>query len=78
MEIKMSDPKPLEEKIDELLAICAAISAFVCEIPDAKAVEMPKIKAALQANKTLTENQIKLAIEAAREMKHAVQGKAEH
>jgi hypothetical protein len=74
----MSDPKSIEEKIDELLAVCAAITAFVCEIPDAKAVEMPKIKAALQANKSLTEDQRKLAIEAAREMKHAVQGKDEH
>ena len=74
----MSDPKSFEEKIDEVLAICAAISAFVCEIPEAKSVEMPKVKAAIQANKALTEEQKKLAIDAAREMKHAVQAKGEH
>jgi hypothetical protein len=50
----------------------------VCQIPDAKSVEMPKIKGSLQANKSLTENQLKLAIDAAREMKHAVQGDADH
>jgi hypothetical protein len=78
VEKKMSDPKSFEEKIDEVLAICAAISAFVCEIPEAKSVEMPKVKAAIQANKALTEEQKKLAIDAAREMKHAVQAKGEH
>ncbi len=74
----MSDQKPLEDKIDELLAICAAISAFVCEIPEAKLVEMPKLKAILSAHTGLTEHQKKLAIDAAREMKHAVQAKAGH
>jgi len=74
----MSELKPLEDKIDELLAICAAISAFVCEIPEAKLVEMPKLKAVLSAHAGLTEHQKKLAIDAAREMKHAVQAKAGH
>lgn len=74
----MSDTKSIEEKLDEVLAVCAAITAFVCQIPDAKSVEMPKIKGALQANKSLTENQLKLAIDAAREMKHAVQGDGAH
>jgi hypothetical protein len=74
MEGMMSD-KSLEEKIEELYAITAAITAFVTEIPDAAHVEMPKIKAAIQANKALTENQKKIATDAAREIKHAVQAK---
>jgi hypothetical protein len=74
----MSDQKPLEDKTDELLAICAAISAFVCEMPEAKLVEMPKLKAILSAHTGLTEHQKKLAIDAAREMKHAVQARAGH
>ncbi|WP_034995332.1 hypothetical protein [Beijerinckia mobilis] len=71
----MSEPKSIDDKLDELLAAIAALTAFVSEIPDAKHVEMPKIKAALQANKALTDTQIKLAIDAAREIKHAVQAK---
>ncbi|WP_156964464.1 hypothetical protein [Methylocapsa aurea] len=74
----MSDPKPLEEKIDELHAIIAALTAFIAEIPDAKHVEMPKLKAAIGENKSLTEAQKKVAIDAARELKHAVQAKGEH
>ncbi|HYP57650.1 MAG TPA: hypothetical protein VEQ35_05130 [Beijerinckia sp.] len=73
----MSDSKPLEEKLDELVAAIAAVTAFVVEIPEAKLVEMPKLKASIQANKILTENQKKLAIDAAREIKHAVQAKAD-
>jgi hypothetical protein len=72
----MSDAKTLEEKIDELIAVTAAITAFVCEIPDAAHVEMPKIKAAIQANAALSEQQKKLATDAARDMKHAVQAKS--
>lgn len=74
----MPEPKSLEEKIDELHAIVAALTAFIAEIPDAKNVEMPKLKAAIGDSKTLTEAQKKLAIEAARELKHAVQAKAGH
>jgi len=74
----MSDPKPLEDKIDELYAIIAALTAFIAEIPDAKNVEMPKLKAAIGENKSLTEAQKKTAIDAARELKHAVQAKGEH
>jgi len=74
----MADEKSLEEKVDELYAICAAISAFVTEIPDAAHVEMPKIKAALAANKALSDKQREAATAAARELKHAVQAKGEH
>jgi hypothetical protein len=74
----MSEPKPLEEKIDELTAVVAALTAFIAEIPDAKHVEMPKLKAAIGESKTLTEAQKKTAIDAARELKHAVQAKAGH
>ncbi|WP_148210596.1 hypothetical protein [Beijerinckia indica] len=71
----MSDTKSIEEKLDALVASLAALTAFVSEIPDAVHVEMPKLKAALQGNKALSETQIKLAIDAAREIKHAVQAK---
>jgi hypothetical protein len=74
----MSEQKALEDKIDELSAIIAALTAFIAEIPDAKHVEMPKLKAAIGENKTLTEAQKKIAIDAARELKHAVQAKADH
>lgn len=74
----MSEQKSLEEKIDELRAIIAALTAFVAEIPDSKHVEMPKLKAAIGADKTLSEAQKKVAIDAARELKHAVQAKADH
>lgn len=74
----MSDQKTLEEKIDELYAIVAALSAFIAEIPDAKHVEMPKLKAAIGENKALTESQKKSAIDAARDLKHAVQAKTGH
>jgi hypothetical protein len=73
----MSDTKSLEEKIDQLVGMCAALTAFVCELPEAKTVEMPKMKAAIAANKALTEAQAKLAVDAAREMKHTVQAKHE-
>jgi hypothetical protein len=43
----MSDAKSLEEKIDQLIGMCAALTAFVCELPEAKTVEMPKMKAAI-------------------------------
>jgi hypothetical protein len=71
----MSDTKSLEEKIDQLMGMCAALSAFVCELPEAKTVEMPKMKAAIAANKALTEAQAKFAVDAARELKHTVQAK---
>jgi peptidoglycan hydrolase CwlO-like protein len=74
----MADAKSLEEKIDELTAVVAALSAFIAEIPDAKHVEMPKLKAAINESKTLSEAQKKVAIDAARELKHAVQAKADH
>jgi len=74
----MSEPKSLEEKIDELTAVIAALTAFIAEIPDSKHVEMPKLKAAIGADKALSEAQKKVAIDAARELKHAVQGKADH
>jgi hypothetical protein len=74
----MSDQKPLEEKIDDLVAVVAALTAFIAEIPDAKNVEMPKLKAAIGENKSLSEAQKKTAIDAARELKHAVQAKGEH
>jgi hypothetical protein len=73
----MSDTKSLEEKIDQLMGMCAALSAFVCELPEAKTVEMPKMKAAIAANKALTEAQAKFAVDAAREMKHTVQARHE-
>jgi hypothetical protein len=73
----MSDTKSLEEKIDQLVGMCAALTAFVCELPEAKTVEMPKMKATIAANKALTEAQAKLAVDAAREMKHAVAAKHE-
>jgi hypothetical protein len=75
METKMSDPKTLEEKIDELAAVVAALAAFIAEIPDAKHVEMPKLKAAIGDHKGLSEAQKKTAIDAARDLKHAVQAK---
>lgn len=71
----MSDPKTLEEKIDELTAVVAALTAFIAEIPDSKHVEMPKLKAAIGENKSLSEAQKKTATDAARELKHAVQAK---
>lgn len=71
----MSEEKSVQQQIEELHAICAAVTAFVTEIPEAKLVEMPKIKAAIQANKVLSEAQKKIAIDAAREIKHAVQAK---
>jgi hypothetical protein len=71
----MTDTKSLEEKIDQLMGMCAALSAFVCELPEAKAVEMPKMKAAIAANKALTEAQARFAVDAARELKHTVQAK---
>lgn len=74
----MSDPKPINEKVDELYAIIAALTAFIAEIPEAKLVEMPKLKAAIGENKSLSEAQKKAAIDAARDLKHAVQAKAEH
>jgi len=74
----MSAEKSPEEKIDELAAIVAALTAFIAEIPDAKHVEMPKLKAAIGESKTLSEAQKKIAIDAARELKHAVQAKADH
>jgi hypothetical protein len=74
----MADGKSLEEKIDELHAIVAALTAFIAEIPDSKHVEMPKLKAAIGENKALSEAQKKIAIDAARELKHAVQAKADH
>ncbi len=74
----MSEQKSLEEKIDDLTAVIAALTAFIAEIPDSKHVEMPKLKAAIGDSKTLSEAQKKVAIDAARELKHAVQGKADH
>jgi hypothetical protein len=73
----MSDTKSLEEKIDQLMGMCAALTAFVCELPEAKTVEMPKMKATIAANKTLSEAQATFAVDAAREMKHAVAAKHE-
>jgi|GEM_PF-2309392 hypothetical protein len=69
--------KSLEEKIDELFGICAALTAFVTELPNATAVEMPKMKAAIAANKALSEAQAKFAVDAARELKHAAAEKHE-
>lgn len=74
----MPEQKPLEEKVDELYAIIAGLAAFIAEIPDAKHVEMPKLKAVIAENKSLSEAQKKAAIDAARELKHAVQAKADH
>jgi hypothetical protein len=74
----MSEQKSLEEKIDDLTAVIAALTAFIAEIPDSKHVEMPKLKAAIGENKALSEAQKKVAIDAARELKHAVQAKADH
>ncbi len=74
----MSEPKSIEDKIDELEAVIAALTAFIAEIPDSRHVEMPKLKAAIGADKTLSEAQKKIAIDAARELKHAVQAKADH
>jgi hypothetical protein len=74
----MSEQKSLEDKIDELGAVVAALTAFIAEIPDSKHVEMPKLKAAIGENKSLNEAQKKIAIDAARELKHAVQAKADH
>jgi hypothetical protein len=54
------------------------LTAFIAEIPDSKHVEMPKLKAAIGENKSLNEAQKKIAIDAARELKHAVQAKADH
>jgi hypothetical protein len=77
-EPKMADAKSLEEKLDALTAVVAALTAFIAEIPDAKHVEMPKLKAVIGENKALSETQKKIAIDAARDLKHAVQAKADH
>ena len=36
----MSDTKAFEEKIDQLIGMCAALTAFVCELPEAKTVRV--------------------------------------
>jgi hypothetical protein len=71
----MADMKSFEEKIDQLMGMCAALAAFICELPEATTVEMPKMKAAIAANKALTEAQAKFAVDAARELKHTVQAR---
>lgn len=70
------DVKALEEKIDELRGMIAALTVFILELPDAKLAEMPKMKAALAADKALTENQKKVATDTCRELKHAAQERA--
>lgn len=70
------DIKALEAKIDELRGMIGALTVFILELPDAKLVEMPKMKAALAADKVLTESQKKIATDMCRELKHAAQEKA--
>lgn len=70
------DIKALEEKIDELRGMIAALTVFILELPDAKTVEMPKMKAALAADKVLSEDQKKVATDMCRELKHAAADRA--
>ncbi len=70
------DIKALEEKIDELRGMIAGLTTFILELPDAKLVEMPKMKAALAADKLLTESQKKVATDMCRELKHAAADRA--
>jgi hypothetical protein len=70
------DIKALEDKIDELRGMIAALTTFILELPDAKTVEMPKMKAALAADKVLTESQKKIATDMCRDLKHAAADRA--
>ncbi|MGO9134991.1 MAG: hypothetical protein ACLP8A_13235 [Methylovirgula sp.] len=65
------DIKALEAKVDELRGMVAALTFFILELPDAKLVEMPKMKAAIGADKVLTEAQKKIATDTCRDLKHA-------
>lgn len=70
------DIAALEAKIDELRGMIAALTVFILELPDAKTVEMPKMKAALAADKVLTENQKKVATDMCRDLKHCAADRA--
>jgi hypothetical protein len=70
------DIKALEDKIDELRGMIGALTMFILEMPEAKNVEMPKMKAALAADKTLTESQKKVATDMCRDLKHGAAERA--
>jgi hypothetical protein len=68
----MSDTPTEEEQLAALRATCAALAAFIVDMPEARRIEMPRIKARIKADTSLTEAQQALAIDAAREIKHAI------
>lgn len=68
----MSDTSSMEQKIAALQARCAALAAFIIEMPEAQRIEMPRIKARIKADGSLTEEQKTMATDVAREIKHAI------
>lgn len=68
----MSDTASMEQKLAALQATCAALAAFIVEMPEAQRIEMPHIKARIKADGSLTEAQKTIATDVAREIKHAI------